>query len=304
MKLKRLVSSGLIGFILLGYTPVLAEETESQETTEISSENQTETEAQETENVEVTEQTPAEEPDELETVDENTEVTEETVTEEVIITEETEEPEELIELSDETEGEEALPEKTLPEESAELIEEEVKAEEEVLAAPVNVFLVLEKAKAFSGSEEISVKELEAGKQITITADKPASGYRFTGWKFADSNGKEVKKDSLKIISEKDLSITFEVPETPLKITALYEASGKWKHNDKGWWYAKDEHHFAKKEWMKINKCWYFFDFDGYAVTGHQVIDGKQWYFNAEAGHPKECALMVTDPEGALQVWVV
>lgn len=78
----------------------------------------------------------------------------------------------------------------------------------------------------------------------------------------------------------------------------------WHRDDKGWWYAKDEHHFAKKEWMKINKCWYFFDFDGYAVTGHQVIDGKQWYFNAEAGHPKECALMVTDPEGALKVWVV
>lgn len=78
----------------------------------------------------------------------------------------------------------------------------------------------------------------------------------------------------------------------------------WHRDDNGWWYANKEDSFYKKTWALINGCWYWFNFDGYAVTGYQKIDGKQWFFNPEVGHPKECALMVTDPEGALKVWMV
>ena len=76
----------------------------------------------------------------------------------------------------------------------------------------------------------------------------------------------------------------------------------WNRDDIGWWYADSEHTYVKKDWRKINGCWYYFNENGYAVKGHQKIDGKDWYFCAEPGHPKECALMITDPEGALHVW--
>ena len=38
--------------------------------------------------------------------------------------------------------------------------------------------------------------------------------------------------------------------------------------------------------------------DGYALTDWQLIDGKWYYFEPRAGHPLECALYVTDANGA------
>ena len=76
----------------------------------------------------------------------------------------------------------------------------------------------------------------------------------------------------------------------------------WNRDDIGWWYADTDHSYMQRSWKKINGCWYYFNKEGYAVKGHQKIDGKDWYFCAEPGHPKECALMITDPEGALHVW--
>lgn len=76
----------------------------------------------------------------------------------------------------------------------------------------------------------------------------------------------------------------------------------WNRDDTGWWYADTAHTYAKSRWMCINRCWYYFNEKGYAVTGHQKIDSKDFFFCCEAGHPKECALMRTDEEGALHVW--
>lgn len=78
----------------------------------------------------------------------------------------------------------------------------------------------------------------------------------------------------------------------------------WNRDDTGWWYAESETTFVSSNWKKINGCWYYFDQKGYAVTGHQVINNKHFFFNPVPGHPKECALMVTDEEGALHVWEV
>ena len=54
--------------------------------------------------------------------------------------------------------------------------------------------------------------------------------------------------------------------------------------------------------MLINRCWYWFNADGYAVTGYQVIDGAAYFFNPVPGDPKECAMMVTDQQGVLEVY--
>lgn len=76
----------------------------------------------------------------------------------------------------------------------------------------------------------------------------------------------------------------------------------WHRDDRGWWYAKSIHHYAKDEWVRINSHWYYFDSEGYAVKGYQKIGDAFFFFEPEAGHPYECALMNTDAAGALKVW--
>ena len=77
----------------------------------------------------------------------------------------------------------------------------------------------------------------------------------------------------------------------------------WNRDDTGWWYADTAHTYMKSRWAYLNRCWYYFDEKGYAVKGHQKIDGKEFFFCDEPGHPKECALMRTDDEGSLHVWI-
>ncbi|MDR2025190.1 MAG: CHAP domain-containing protein, partial [Hungatella sp.] len=72
----------------------------------------------------------------------------------------------------------------------------------------------------------------------------------------------------------------------------------WNHDNNGWWYADTKTTYYKFCWKLINRHWYYFNQDGYAVTGWQVIDGKDYYFEPRAGHPLECAMYVTDNTGA------
>ena len=76
----------------------------------------------------------------------------------------------------------------------------------------------------------------------------------------------------------------------------------WNRDDKGWWYADTEHTYVKDKWMLINRCYYWFNSEGYAVTGFQEIYGEYYIFNPIAGDPKECAMMVTDEQGHLKVY--
>lgn len=76
----------------------------------------------------------------------------------------------------------------------------------------------------------------------------------------------------------------------------------WNKDDVGWWYADTTKTYYADTWAVINGCWYWFDEEGYAVTGAQTIGGKLYYFCAEPGAEKECALMKTDSSGALYVW--
>lgn len=287
MKRKRILSLSLTAFLLTGFAPVAAEESAEEETIQAEQpdeeEQPAEAEVTDTEEAEIIAgDLPeiTEEAEEAETAEEITdEITEETVPEEEILNTDTDLPEIIIE---------------------EEIAEDAAAEEESLAAAVTVFLVLDKAKAYIDSQEVSVDEIEAGKEITLTADKPSTGYRFKGWKFTDADNKEVSKSSLNIISEKDLSITFEVPEQPLKITALYELSGAWKKDSKGWWYEWNGS-YLKSTWKQIGGKWYYFGSDGYMkigwlksggkwywlgadgamITGWQEIKGKKYYFDKE-----------------------
>lgn len=72
----------------------------------------------------------------------------------------------------------------------------------------------------------------------------------------------------------------------------------WNHDKNGWWFADSRTSYYKSCWQIINSHKYRFNSDGYAVTGWQVIDGEWYYFEPRAGHDVECALYVTDENGA------
>ena len=75
----------------------------------------------------------------------------------------------------------------------------------------------------------------------------------------------------------------------------------WHQDANGWWYADTEATYCKSSWQTINGHRYYFNQDGYAVTDWQLIDVKWYYFEPRAGHPLECALYVSDKDGAQDI---
>ncbi len=72
----------------------------------------------------------------------------------------------------------------------------------------------------------------------------------------------------------------------------------WHHDRNGWWYADTENSYYKNCWQVINGHKYYFNLDGYALKNWNQIDGKWYYFENTDGHPLECALYVSDKDGA------
>lgn len=70
-----------------------------------------------------------------------------------------------------------------------------------------------------------------------------------------------------------------------------------KEADGRWWYADSETTYLKSEWRVINKHKYYFDNEGYAVTGWQKIDGNWYFFENTKNHDLECAMYVSDRNG-------
>ena len=57
------------------------------------------------------------------------------------------------------------------------------------------------------------------------------------------------------------------------------ASG-WIKDNVGWWYRNADGSYPKFCWKKLD-AWYWFDENGYAVTGWKLINGKWYYFNTD-----------------------
>ena len=45
--------------------------------------------------------------------------------------------------------------------------------------------------------------------------------------------------------------------------ATFAASGSWKNDSNGWWYSYTNGGYPKKQWLEIDKTWYYFKEDGY-----------------------------------------
>lgn len=58
--------------------------------------------------------------------------------------------------------------------------------------------------------------------------------------------------------------------------------GKWMVNATGWWYQKPDGTYPMNAWENINEIWYYFNGDGYMLTGLQTIGDKLYYLNPDA----------------------
>ena len=86
-----------------------------------------------------------------------------------------------------------------------------------------------------------------------------------------------------------------------KLVEMPEHEPGWHRDSNGWWFADTKSTYYKSCWQTINGHRYYFNPDGYAVTNWQEIDGNWYYFEPVAGHPLECALYVSDADGAQRV---
>ena len=101
------------------------------------------------------------------------------------------------------------------------------------------------------------------------------------------------------------------PSRPLQIghvEAVYTMPAKykpltWYSDDKGWWYTDKDGKYLQSTWCTINGHKYYFDSEGYMVTGCCKVDGI-WYMFAPRDFSKayEGALCVTDDKGILSLW--
>lgn len=91
------------------------------------------------------------------------------------------------------------------------------------------------------------------------------------------------------------------------IASQPEYTPGWNQDKNGWWFADTKNTYYKSCWQIINGHKYYFNPDGYAVTGWQVLPhpdtGKlcDFYFEPRAKHDLECALYVSDQAGAQHI---
>ncbi len=64
------------------------------------------------------------------------------------------------------------------------------------------------------------------------------------------------------------------------INSLYY--GMWKQDNKGWWYQNEDKSYPKSSFKSLlwngKYSWYYFNSEGYIVSGWQSINGKWYYF--------------------------
>lgn len=71
-----------------------------------------------------------------------------------------------------------------------------------------------------------------------------------------------------------------------------------------WQYLKADGFYIRGRWEKINHHWYYFDIDGWMLTGWQQIDGRWFYLETSGDYEGACWHECTDQSGALERWYV
>lgn len=59
---------------------------------------------------------------------------------------------------------------------------------------------------------------------------------------------------------------------------------RWKNDDKGWWIAEiGSNWYPSDEWWQVEDTWYYFNKQGYMVTGTVTIGDKTFHFDENGG---------------------
>lgn len=77
---------------------------------------------------------------------------------------------------------------------------------------------------------------------------------------------------------------------------------------KRWWYENADRTWISNGWAALDsstgKHWYYFDADGYMLTGWQNINGDWYYLDDTAGSPNEGTCWKSDDSGKQNVWTL
>lgn len=55
----------------------------------------------------------------------------------------------------------------------------------------------------------------------------------------------------------------------------------WQKSDKGWWYRENDGTYPQMTWKQMGDAWYYFDENGYMVTGEKEILGVTYQFHED-----------------------
>ena len=58
---------------------------------------------------------------------------------------------------------------------------------------------------------------------------------------------------------------------------ITDTSGKWKSWEGRWWYEYPDGSCVKSSWLLIGNKYYYFDEEGWMVTGWYDLDGYRYY---------------------------
>ncbi|MDY4206229.1 MBL fold metallo-hydrolase [Blautia obeum] len=100
------------------------------------------------------------------------------------------------------------------------------------------------------------------------------GWMATGWKKIDGIWYYFKQDGSLAVNQ--WIDNCYVDDTGAWIEGYEE--NRWINSEGRWWYRHGDGSYTKLEFEEINGEWYYFDADGWMVTGWQLIHGEWYYF--------------------------
>lgn len=83
-------------------------------------------------------------------------------------------------------------------------------------------------------------------------------------------------------NQKDYASGEWVTSEDLEVHDLGDTEGRWRTYTQGKKYQKEDKSYVTGQWYQVRNDWYYFNQDGFLLTGWQQIDSK-WYYLGEDG---------------------
>lgn len=81
---------------------------------------------------------------------------------------------------------------------------------------------------------------------------------------------------------KKLSVLFVVVCLSI-LPSMTVFAGQWDQDSTGWWYQNDDGTYPASKWVTIDEKQYYFNADGYMVTGWVLTTQGDWYYLNPSG---------------------